>query len=156
MEIKVEKWIVDGNVSYKIVSIDKCCDKLVNSRITSINTAYDRYQCYDYGNDNIYSVKLIDDENEYDSEDGGYYNETSYEEIQYCPWCGSRIEIEIINTINKTEEYKSLQKERDLLWDKCRKTDSKKKGQDLQEQVRLLDIQINNMLISDDFTKEEE
>lgn len=155
MKIKVEKWITDDNKSYKILSIEKCCDKLINSRITSINTAYDRYQCYDYGNDNIYSVKLIDNENEYDSEDGGYYNETSYEEIQYCPWCGSRIEIEIINTINKTEEYLALRKERDSLWDKCRKTDSKNKECKLKEQVRALDIQINNLLTSDDFTRED-
>jgi hypothetical protein len=156
MKIKVEKWIVDGTISYKIVSIDKCCDKLVNSSLTSINTAYDRYQCYDYGNDNIYSVKLINIESTYDSEDRDYYNETNYEEIEFCPWCGEKIEIEIVNTINKTDEYKVLQQKRDILWGKCRKTDSKNKEQELLKQVRELDVEINDMLTSDDFTKEEE
>ena len=154
MKIKVEKWITDEyNKSYKIISIDKCCDKLIKSKNTSINHGLDDFDPY-YGEDEDdinYSVKLARDEYDYDG-----WNDTYYEKINYCPWCGSRIEVEIVNTINKTEEYKSLQQKRNELWGKCCKTDSKKKGQDLQEQVRLLDIQINKMLISDDFTKEEE
>ena len=151
MKIKVEKWITDGTISYKIISIEKCCDKLIDSKVTSINTAYDRYQCYDYGNDYIYSVKLVQEEYDYD----GYIDETYNEEINYCPWCGSRIEVEIVNTIDKTEEYKTLQQKRNELWKKCCNTDSKNKECKLKEQVRALDIQINNLLTSDDFTKEE-
>lgn len=42
MKIKVEKWITDeyDNISYKIKSIEKCCDKLTNSKNISINTDY--------------------------------------------------------------------------------------------------------------------
>lgn len=150
MEIKVEKWIVDGNVSYKILSIDKCCDKLINSKNTTINNGLDEFNNYYDEDQDSYSVKIARDEYDYDG-----WNDTYYEAINYCPWCGSRIEIEVINVIDKTEEYLSLRKERDTLWEKCRKTDSKKQENELEQQVRELDKKSNGMYISDDFTKEE-
>ena len=41
------------------------------------------------------------------------------------------------------EYYKSLKAKRDELWKKHNKTDSKKRSQELYEQVRKLDDQIN-------------
>jgi hypothetical protein len=151
MKIKVEKWIIDDNTSYKILSIEQCCDKIIKSENISINNELDDFNPYykDNTKDINYSVKLIKNEYGYDGR-----NDTYYETINYCPWCGEKIEIEIINTIDKTEEYKSLQQERNLLWGKCCRTDSKKKEYELQSKVTELDKKINSMLISDDFTKE--
>lgn len=151
MKIKVEKWIVGHEVSYKILDIEKCCDKLINSKNISINTEFDEHEdCYNEDKMN-YSVKLV--RSEYDEEVGDIYY---YEKVDFCPWCGKPITIEIVNEVDKTEEYKLLQEQRDALWKKCCKTDSKKKESQLREQVRELDNKINNMLTSDDFEKEVE
>lgn len=156
MKIKVEKWIVDeyDNVSYKIKSIEKCCDKLTNSKNISINAEYcEGDNSYE---DDSYSVKLVRQEEEsepYENYTNTYYY---YEKIQHCPFCGKQIEIEISDeVIDKQEELKQLREERQRVWDKCRKTDSKNKEKELQQQVYELDNKMNDIHINDDFTKEE-
>jgi hypothetical protein len=150
MEVRVEKWIVDDCVSYKILDIDKCCDRLINSKNINLNNEFDENDIYAI--DDRYSIKIT--RSEFIDEDFGdtYF----YETINYCPWCGSRIDIEIINTIDKTEEYKQLKTERDILWKKVCKTDSRKKESEIREQIRELDKKMNYMLSSDDFEKDEE
>lgn len=154
MKIRAEKWFITGKMeytSYKIVSIKKCCDELINSENISLNKAFNEHSCYDYdSSEGDYSVKLT--RCEYDDETG---YEFLHEKINYCPFCGSRINIEIINTIDKTEEFNTLEKQRDELWNKCCKIDSKKKASELHQQVEALDIKINDMLSSDDFEKGE-
>ena len=161
MKIKVEKWITDeyDNVSYKIKEIHKCCDKLINSKNISANAEYCEDEHYTGDNtyeDCSYSVKLVRKEEEgIPWED---YTETRfyYEKIGFCPFCGEKIEIEISDeVIDKQEEITQLEKEREETWDKCRKTDSKKKEQELQKRVRQLDNKINEIHMNDDFTKEE-
>ena len=157
MKIKVEKWIVDdkyNDVSYKILSIVPCCNKLTKSKNISINNKYSEDDIY--SDDNTYSVKLIRKEEEgIPWED---YSETNfyYEKIDYCPFCGEKINIEFVGEINKTEEYNKLEKERETLWNKCRKIDSKKKYNELYKQVQALDNMLNVILINDDFEKESE
>ena len=156
MKIKVEAWITDEyeNKSFKIKEIHKCCDQLINSKNININAEY----CEDehYCGDNTYSVKLIRKEEEgIPWED---YTETNfyYEKIDFCPFCGEIIEIEFIsNVVDKQEELESLRKEREEIWSKCRKTDSKKKEHELQQRVHELDNEINEIHMNDDFTKEE-
>jgi hypothetical protein len=143
MKIKVEKWITDeyNNSSYKIKSIEKCCDKLIKSKNISINTEYCEYDgCYEDGS---YLVKLVRKEEE--TEPWEDFNQTNYyyENITHCPFCGEKIKIEFIGEVNKQEELKQLEKERDEIWKKCRKTDSKKKEQEFENKVHELDNKIN-------------
>ena len=129
MKIEVEKIMFDNNegVQYKIVNIDKCCDEILN------NSDY-----VDISGDNY-----IDEiENYLDN-----YNV----KIKYCPFCGEKIEIVIVNTVDKNEEYNKLQKERDTLNDKRRNTDSKKEEQKLNEEIKELDNKINAFYESDGF-----
>ncbi len=146
MKISVEKWTIDENVFYKTLKIEKCCDRVITSENITLNNEYCENDTY--SDDNEYAVKLVRNEHEYDG-----YDETYYEKIDYCPFCGEKIEIDIVNTVDKTEEYKTLREERDLLWKKCCKTDSKKTEYKLRNQVRDLDLKINKMLQSDDFVK---
>lgn len=156
MKIKVEKWITDeyDNVSYKIKSIEKCCDKLTNSKNISINNKYSEGDnSYE---DDSYSVKLVRKEEEgvpwEDYIETNYY----YEKIDFCPFCGSPIIIEFSDeVIDKQEELKQLREERQIVWDKCCKTDSKNKEKELQQQVYELDNKMNDIHTNDDFTKEE-
>ena len=156
MKIKVEKWITDGygDTSYKIKEIEKCCDKLTNSKNISINAKYcEGDNSYE---DDSYSVKLVREVEEsipweHDAETNFYY-----EKIDFCPFCGDKIKIEISDeVIDKQEELELLEKERENTWDKCRKTDSKKEEYELQQKVHELDNKINSIYMNDDFTKEE-
>ena len=157
MKIKVEKWITgeyENDISYKIKSIEKCCDKLTNSNNISINSEYcEGDNSYD---DNSYSVKLVRKEEEQEP----YENYTNtcyyYEKIDYCPFCGNKIEVEISDkVVDKQEDLNQLEIERQETWDKCRKTDSKTKEHEFQQQVYELDNKMNSIHTNDDFTKEE-
>lgn len=143
MFIEVEKWHFDNQASFKIVAIKKCCDDIVNSPNVCLKAEYE----YDdgYGSYSDYSVRLIKNEYDYDGFAAEYF-----EKINFCPFCGKPIYIDIISEVDKNEVYERLTRERKFLWDKCNKTDSRKKGQELGKQVHALDKEINNLYESDD------
>ena len=71
------------------------------------------------------------------------YEEDTYYKINYCPFCGEPIEISVVGEEDIDECYKVLSKQRDELWKKYKRTDSKKKSEELRKQVQELDDQIN-------------
>ena len=141
MKIQVEKWTFDGEKSYKIIQAEKCCDKILNSEVIVLNDDYEN------GDDSDYGVKLEKYEHYWDYEDE--INQYTYEPIKYCPYCGEKIEISIVNTIDKTKEYLELIKRREELWNKAIKTDSRKKSDKLREESYALDKVINELYYSD-------
>lgn len=74
---------------------------------------------------------------------GDEFENTCNYPIQFCPHCGEKIEIEVVDEIDVSEKYKELSKQRDELWKKCQKTDSKKETSKLSKQVSDLDVKIN-------------
>lgn len=64
--------------------------------------------------------------------------------IQFCPHCGEKIEISVVDEIDMSDKYNELTKQRDELWKRCQRTDSKKEESELRKQVRKLDDQIND------------
>ena len=145
MKIKVEKWTFDASRSYRIVQSEKCCDKILNSEVIVLNDDYEN------GDDSDYGVKLERYEHYWDYEDE--INQYTYEPIKYCPYCGEKIEINIVNTIDKTEEYLELIKRREELWNKAIKTDSRKKSERFREESYALDKVINELYYSDGLDK---
>lgn len=148
MKIEVSKWIFDDTCAYKIKSLTKCCDEIINSDVITLANDYEN------GDDSDYSVKLRDVNYEYDSYDGDYYDYTTYESIQYCPFCGERIDVKIVEIIDKNDEYLELIQTRDELWSKHMKTDSIKKANKLQLEVRELDKKINEIHTNHDLKGE--
>lgn len=148
MKIEVSKWIFDDTCAYKIKSLTKCCDEIINSDVITLANDYEN------GDDSDYSVKLRDVNYEYDSYDGDYYDYTTYESIQYCPFCGERIDVKIVEIIDKNDEYLELTQTREELWDKYKKTDSIKKSNKLQLEVRELDKKINEIHTNHDLKGE--
>ena len=149
MKIEVSKWVFDDAHSYKIKSLTKCCDEIINSDVVTL------VEDYENGDDTDYSVKLREANYEYDSYDDTYDDYTTYESIKHCPFCGERIDIEIVEIIDKNEEYSKLTQLRDELWNKYKKTDSIKKSNKLQQEVRELDRKINEIHMNDDLKGEE-
>lgn len=144
MKIKAEKWITNKEneeYSYHIVELEKCCDKLINSPNTTINSDYDE----------PYSVKLI--QNEHDCDKYGHFDNTYYEKIQFCPFCGVKIEIEVVKEVYMEDEYNELSKVHGDLIYKKNHTDSKKKEYELQSRISSISKDLNNMLRSDDFNR---
>lgn len=136
MKIKVEKLIIDKEneeYSYHIVDINKCCDKLINSSIIVFGTnsgdaysasMYQELEC-DFGYD--------------------YINE----EIQYCPFCGKKIEIEIVNTIDKEDDYNRLYDSIKDLLRKRNSCDSIRKRDEIQQEICSINQKIQEMIIND-------
>ena len=52
------------------------------------------------------------------------------------------------------EKYNELSKQREKLWEKCQRTDSKKKESELREQVGKLDKQIDSFYWLDEWKGE--
>lgn len=71
------------------------------------------------------------------------YEQDTYYKINHCPFCGEQIEISVVGEENVDDYYKTLSKQREELWKKYRKTDSKKKAQELYDQVHMIDNQID-------------
>ena len=65
--------------------------------------------------------------------------------IQFCPHCGEKIDIKIIDKIDVSEKYNELSKLCDKLQQKSRETDSKKEEYELRKQIRNLNDQINDL-----------
>lgn len=136
MKIKLEKWIVDKEneeYSYHIVDINKCCDKLINSPIITFGvdtkdsysaSMYQEWEC-DFGYD------YID------------------EEIQYCPFCGEKIEIEIVNTIDKEDDYNRLYDSIKDLLRKRNSCDNIGKRDEIQQEICSINQKIHEMITSD-------
>lgn len=55
-----------------------------------------------------------------------------------------KIKISVVDEIDVSDKYNELSKQREELWKKCQKTDSKRKEFELRKQVRKLDDQIND------------
>ena len=72
------------------------------------------------------------------------WEQTDNYPIQFCPHCGEKIEISVVEEIDVSDKYNELTKQREELWKKCQRTDSKKKESELRKQVRKLDDQIND------------
>ena len=88
---------------------------------------------------------------------------TSYEDqweqtdnypIQFCPHCGEKIEILVVDEIDVSDKYNELYKQREDLWQRCQRTDSKKEESELRKQVRKLDDQIDGFYELDEWKGE--
>jgi hypothetical protein len=80
---------------------------------------------------------------------GDTFTEEYFYKLNYCPICGEKIEIEIVDNVDVTNEYEQLSKERNEIRKKCMKTDSKKKARELELQRRELDMKIESFYQTD-------
>ena len=141
MILNLAKWTFDGSESYKIVDIKPCCDTITHTNIIDLRNGW-------FNNSEFYYEAEIGialhEENAYIDEDDYLNTNDKYYKINHCPFCGAEIHIKIVSEIDKTEEYKTLEKEVNALREKTRKCDSKKKSYELENEVRKLDNELNN------------
>lgn len=148
MKIELIKLKFNDTCAYKYKPFKYCCDEIQNDK--AIVFTGEDLVCNDtFGlvvrdsDDNIipqFCTSYTETFNTW----GDEYEQTDNYPIQFCPHCGEKIEIEVVDEIDISEKYDELTKLREELWKKCQRTDSKKKESELREQLRKLDDQINN------------
>ena len=141
MRIELIRQRFNETRGYKYKPFDFCCDKIAENPCIVFSDSveiddnnlddYLDYEC------TFPAFALVHTESDYDVDWDTYYK------ISHCPFCGEPIEITVVGEEDVEEYYKSLKAKRDELWKKHNRTDSKKRSQELYEQVRKLDDQIN-------------
>ena len=152
MKIELIKLKFNDTYSYKHKPFQYCCDEIHQN------------DCIIFTNEDLSPLKHINDGN-FIPQFCTSHTEviTSYEEecehtdnypIQFCPHCGEKIEISVVEEIDVSDKYNELSKQRDELWKKCQRTDSKKEEFELMEQVGKLDKQIDSFYWLDEWKGE--
>lgn len=141
MKIELIRQRFNETRGYKYKPFNFCCDKIAENPCVVFSDSveiddnnldgYLDYEC------TFPAFALVHTESDYDVDWDTYYK------ISHCPFCGEPIEITVVGEEDMDEYYKTLSKQREELWKKYNRTDSKKRSQELYEQVRKLDDQIN-------------
>ncbi len=143
MEIKLVKiQFQKGCHSYKYHPFDYCCEELKHS------------PCICFTSEDIETFDIDDGLNSdfprfcIERKDIVIDREETWDlnlnfPIKYCPYCGERIKIKLTGTKHAEAAYASLTKRRETIWNQCRTTDSKRKENELKNEVHLLDQKIN-------------
>ena len=141
MKIELIKLKFNDTRSYKYKPFKHCCDKIQNDKaIVFTSEDIDR----EYKADGISIPQFCTSHTEIITSYEDEWEQIDNYPIQFCPHCGEKIEISVVDEIYVSEKYNELTKQRKELWKKCQRTDSKKKESELREQVRKLDNQIND------------
>lgn len=122
------------------------CIEFTNENLTNFNVDYDK----EYG----FIPQLCTSHTEVITSYEDEWEQTDNYPIQFCPHCGKKIEISVVEEINVSDKYNELSKQRNELWKKCQRTDSKKKESELREQVRKLDKQIDSFYWLDEWKED--
>lgn len=154
MKIELIKLKFNDTHSYKYKPFTHCCDEIqnneciefTNENLTNLNVDYDK----EYG----FIPQFCTSHTEVITFSEDEWAQTDNYPIQFCPHCGEKIEISVIDEIDVSDKYNELSKQRDKLWKKYRRTDSKKKEFELREQVGKLDKQINGFYWLDEWKGE--
>lgn len=144
MKIELTKLKFNNTHSYKYKPFQYCCGEIQNDKAI-VFTGEDLVHSDDCWDDKRYIPRFCTSYTETVGSWEDEYEQTDNYPIKFCPHCGKKIEISVVNDIDVSDKYEELSKERGELWKKCQKTDSKKEEYDLREQVRKLDNQIENL-----------
>lgn len=144
MKIELIRLKFDDTHSYKYKPFQYCCNEIQNDKAI-IFTGEDINDIGgEYKDEGVSIPHFCTSHTETFNSWGDEYEQTDNYPIQFCPHCGEKIEISVVDEIDVSDKYKELSKQRDELWEKCQRTDSKKEESELRNKVRKLDDQIND------------
>ena len=144
MEIELIKLKINDTHSYKYKSFTYCCDEIQNDKVIVFTGEDINDIGGEYEDDGVCVPQFCTSYTETVGSWGDEWEQTDNYPIQFCPHCGEKIEISVVEEIDVSDKYEELTKQREELWKKCQKTDSKKEEFELRKQVRKLDDQIND------------
>ena len=153
MKIELIKLKFNDTYSYKYKPFTHCCDEIQNDKAI-VFTGEDLVHSDDCWDDERYIPRFCTSHTETFNSWGDEWEQTDNFRIIFCPHCCEKIEISVVDEIDVSDKYNKLSKQREELWKKCQRTDSKKKESELREQVRNLDNQINGFYLLDEWKGE--
>lgn len=139
MKIELIRLKFDDTHSYKYKPFKYCCDEIQNDKAIVFTGEDINDIGGEYEDDNVSIPQLCTSHTAYEDE----WEQTDNYPIQFCPHCGKKIKISVVDEIDVSDKYNKLSKRREELWKGCQRTDSKKKEFELREQIGKLDKQIN-------------
>lgn len=143
MKINFIKIHFNQMYSYKYKPIKYCCRGIMRHPIVIANEdLWDQDEGY-YGTDDTPKVCFSETVHRQDWDDD--WDETRNYVINYCPYCGEKIELAVVEEKDCDELYQEMTKLREKKWAEYNKTDSKKKAEKLRHEVAELDNKINGL-----------
>lgn len=144
MKIDLIKLKFNDTHSYKYKPFTYCCDEIQNDKAIVFTDEDINDIGGEYKDEGISIPHFCTSHTEVVTSYEDEWEQTDNYPIRFCPHCGEKIEIEVVDEIDISEKYNELSKQREDLCKKCRRTDSKKEDSELREQVRKLDDQIDD------------
>lgn len=154
MKIELIKLKFNDTYSYKYKPFQYCCDEIQNDKAIIFTDEDINDIDGEYEDDGISIPQFCTSHTEVITSYEDEWEQTDNYPIQFCPHCGEKIEISVVDEIDMSDKYEELTKQRNELWEKYLRTDSKKKEAELREQVRKLDKQINSFYWLDEWKGE--
>ena len=154
MKIELIRLRFNDTHSYKYKPFKYCCDEIQNDKAIVFTCEDINYIGGEYKDEGISIPQICTSHTEVITSYEDEWEQTDNYPIRFCPHCGEKIEISVVDEIDVSDKYNELSKQREDLWKKCQRTDSKKKEAELREQVRKLDNQINGFYLLDEWKGE--
>ena len=138
MKVEIIKQNLGDEVSYKYKPMSFCCEKLARNPVIELVVGeYDATE--NYISEPRFCIADYEEWTEWEEE----FRRDDYYPINFCPFCGEKIETEIIREEDISDKYARLERERDILCKGARVTDSKSKEEDLRRKVRELENKLD-------------
>lgn len=148
MKIDLIKLKFNDTYTYKYKPFTYCCGEIQNNKAIVFTgedlVCNDTFGLVVRDSDDNIIPQFCNSYTETFNSCGDEWEQTYNYPIQFCPHCGEKIEISAVDEIDVSDKYNELSKQREELWRKCQRTDSKKEESGLRKQVRKLDDQIND------------
>ena len=154
MKIELIKLKFNDTHSYKYKPFKYCCDKIQNDKAIVFTGEDINDIGGEYEDDGIYIPQFCTSHTEVITSYEDEWEQTDNYPIQFCPHCGRKIEISVVDEIDVSDKYEELTKQRERLWNKCRRTDSKKEESELRKQVVKLDNQMTDSYVLNEWKGE--
>ena len=146
MKIELIRLRFNDTHSYKYKPFKYCCDEIQNDKAIVFTGEDINDIGGEYEDDGVSIPQLCTSHTEVITSYEDEWEQTDNYTIQFCPHCGEKIDM--------SDKYEELTKQRDELWKKCQRTDSKKEEYELRKQVVKLDNQIDDFYELDEWKGE--
>ena len=142
MQLNLKRIDLKNGVYYKILSYKKCCKKFCSDKNIVLR---DNWQDGSYK-----PVISIEWKEKYWSYEDEMYN-TIDKDIKFCPYCGKKIELNVVEKEDCELKYQELEKESNKLLDIANHTDSKTKEREFRNKANnVIGKQIEYLLTNDE------
>ena len=165
----IKVWIDKENndYTYKIRKQNHCCNMLKQSKIIDLYNEYMTSPCdvcskldsiesdqeaYDIceecglqGYEQRLSYAIVETDTYPEPWEDYYTTDIYYHPIDYCPFCGSELKINVVEEIDVSEEYSYVSEKMHELSRKANRTDSKKKTSELRHMSNKISDIVNRM-----------